>query len=159
MKWFAFFILSWIAIGLQIGLGGVARYHDAPINFVLLIVVFTALYAPRDSALLGCFILGFLQDLVTQQPLGLNAFAYGLVAMFITASQGFVYRRHPLTHFILTLLSAIMVMAIYLTHSLIRHRAPVSLLTPLITAIVAPFILWPLSRINFVFFTTRRKNV
>ena len=66
---------------------------------MLLAVVFIAINAPRDAALLGCFVLGVMQDLVTQQTFGLHALSYGLTAFFIAGASQSIYREHPLTHF------------------------------------------------------------
>ena len=87
MRWLTFLILAYLAVALQIGLSPYLAYHGAAPNLVLLAVIFIAVNAPRDSALLGCFALGVMQDLVSHQPPGLFAFSYGLVAMFIVAVE------------------------------------------------------------------------
>src|SRR5690554_3436804 len=107
MRWLTYFILAYVALGVQIGTSGFLRYQGAGPNFVLLAAIFIAINAPRDSALLGCFVLGAMQDLVTQQSLGLYAFSYGLVAMFVVSTQNLVYRAHPLTHFSLALVGGL----------------------------------------------------
>ena len=55
----------------------------APPNLVLLAALFVALNAPRKSALLGCFAMGLMQDLLTQQTLGLYALSYGMVGVMV----------------------------------------------------------------------------
>src|SRR5256885_17206422 len=104
MRWLAYFILAYLAIAVQIGLGPFMRYHEAQPNFVLLAGIFIALNAPRDAALLGCFCMGLIQDLVTQQPPGLFALSYGLTALVVVGSHHVVNREHPLTHFGMTLI-------------------------------------------------------
>jgi hypothetical protein len=99
MRWLAYVILAYVAVALQIGLGPFLRYKGAQPNLVLLAAVFIALNAPRDAALLGCFCLGLLQDLLTQQPPGLFALSYGLTAMVAVSVHQVIYREHPLTHF------------------------------------------------------------
>ena len=63
MRWLAFFILAYVMLGLQIGLSGFIEIHHAP-NFLLLVVVFIAINACRDTALAACLLLGLLQDLL-----------------------------------------------------------------------------------------------
>ncbi|HEY8665177.1 MAG TPA: rod shape-determining protein MreD, partial [Tepidisphaeraceae bacterium] len=121
MRWLAYFILAYVAVGLQTGLSGFVDYHHNAPNFVLLAVIFIAINAPRDAALLGCFILGALQDLVTIRPLGLYALSYGLVAMFVISTQQIVYREHPLTHFSLALVGGLMTGFIILINDWVRH--------------------------------------
>src|SRR5579884_3280045 len=103
MRWPMYFILAYLSVALQVGLTPHLAYHGAAPNLVLLAAVFIAMHAPRDAALLGCFGLGVLQDLLTQQPPGLFALSYGLMALFIVGAQQAVYREHPLTHFSLAL--------------------------------------------------------
>src|SRR5947209_11686266 len=116
MRWPMFFILAYIAVGLQVGLSPHVAYHGAAPNLVLLAVVFLAMNASRDAALLACFILGVLQDLLTQQQPGLFALSYGLIALFIVGAQQAVYREHPLTHFSLALAGGLITASILLLH-------------------------------------------
>ena len=124
MRWLAYLILAYVAVGLQIGLGPYLRYRGAQPNLVLLAAVFVALNAPRDAALLGCFCLGLLQDLVTQQPPGLFALSYGLTGMVAVSVNQVVYREHALTHFLVALLGGLLTMAVLLVHGWVHPAAP-----------------------------------
>ena len=88
MRWLSYFILGYLAVALQIGLAPYLAYRGAVPNFVLLAAIFIAVNAPREAALLGCFMLGAMQDLVTQQPPGLFAFSYGLVSLLVSRRMG-----------------------------------------------------------------------
>ncbi len=66
MRWPPFFILAYIVLGMQIGLSGIVNVHGAKPDFVLMAAIFIALNASRDPALLGCFILGLLRDLLVR---------------------------------------------------------------------------------------------
>src|SRR5687768_15200573 len=99
MRWLTYFILAYLALGLQVGLGDYVSYLGAGPNLVLLAVIFIAINAPRDAALLGCFGMGLMHDLLTHQPLGLFGLSYGLVGMMASGTHQVVYREHPLTHF------------------------------------------------------------
>src|SRR4051794_30868079 len=120
MRWLTYFILAYVALGIQVGLGDYVRYQGATPNFVLLVAVFVAINAPRDAALLGCFALGVMHDLLTQQAPGLFALAYGLVGLMIAGTHQVVYREHPLTHFSMTLASGIVVAVILVLHAWIH---------------------------------------
>ncbi len=180
MRWIAWFILAYVSLGVQLGLGGYWRVAGAAPGIVLLAVIFIAVNAPRDSALLGCFVMGAMQDLVTQQPMGLYAIAYGLVAMFVVGTQTVVYKRHPLTHFSLGLVAGLMVAAVVLVHGWIHPPGPAIpadggaaafpavRLTPVIlfksalyTAILAPLVLGLLQRLEkiFAFEPQRRRKM
>ena len=178
MRWFSYFILAYFAVALQIGLSPYAQYRGAAPNLVLLAAVFIALNAPRDAALLGCFCLGLLQDLLTQQPPGLFALSYGLTAMVAVSVHQVIYREHPLTHFSVALFGGLLTMTVLLVHGLIHPAAPkafasdgattlaairpstgVEFLRAVYTAVLAPVVLGLLQRTRkaFAFQPQRRK--
>jgi rod shape-determining protein MreD len=162
MRWLAYFILAYLMLGLQIGLSGHVRIGSAWPNLVLLAVIFIAVNAPRDAALLGSLGLGLMQDLTTQNTLGLFALSYGLIAMFTVGTQQVVYRGHPLTHFSLALIGGILSGVIMLIHGWVRGpRLPPMMLfySALYTAILAPLVLGLLQRIRrgFAFQPPRRR--
>ena len=137
MRWFAYFILAYVAIAVQIGLGPYLRYRGAAPNLVLLAAVFIALNAPRDAALLGCFCMGLLQDLVSQQAPGLFALSYGLTAMLAVAAHQVVYREHPLSHFTLALVGGLITAAVLLLHAWIHPAAPKAIAPDGVTGLAA----------------------
>ena len=176
MRWLSWFILAYLAVALQIGLGPYIRYQGAAPNFVMLAAVFIAMNAPREPALLGCFCMGFMQDLIGQHPLGLYALCYGLLGMFVVGAQNVVYRDHPLTHFAITFTGAVMVAIVVLLHGWLRPPGPAvqeadALLAPvrvsvgteftrvLYTSLLAPVVLGILGRVRrfFAFEASRRK--
>ena len=163
MRWPTYFILAYLAVAMQIGLAPYIAYHGAKPDLVLLAVIFIAMNAPRNAALLGCFFLGFVQDLITQQQPGLFAFSYGLVALFVVATQAVVYKGHPLTHFTLALVGGLITAAVLLSHSFVhpptQRVKTVYLILPavrlsssrmlegiLYTAVLSPFVLALLQR-------------
>ena len=180
MRWFTYFILAYVAVAVQIGLGPYIRYGGAAPNFVLLAAVYIAMNAPREPALLGCFCMGLMQDLIGQHPLGLYALSYGLVGMLVVAAQHVVYRGHPLTHFSLGLVAALLTAIIVLINGWLRPPGPAvagvdgggdALLAPvrvsvgteftrvLYTALLAPVVIGILQRLRraFAFQAARRK--
>jgi rod shape-determining protein MreD len=175
MRWFSYIILAYLAVALQIGLAPYVAYRGAAPNLVLLAVVFIAVNAPRDAALLGCFLLGFFQDLVTQQQPGLFAFSYGLVALLVVGTQQVVYKDHPLTHFSLAMAAGFMTAVIIILHDrirppvlktvdgkairAIRPSATIELTRVLYTAILAPVLLGVLRKAKGIFgFQSGRRN-
>src|SRR4051812_19051797 len=127
MRSLPYFILAYVALGLQIGLGELSWMRGAGPNLPLLAVIFIAVNASREAALLGAFGIGVMQDMTTLQPLGLYALAYALVAMFVVSTQELVYREHPLTHFSLGLVGGLLTAAVVLIHGWIRPIAPATL--------------------------------
>ena len=159
MRWAAYFILAYVAIGLQIGAGEYARVGAARPDLMLLAVVFIAIHAPRDAALLGCFGIGFVKDVTTLGPLGLYALAYSLVGMFVVSTQELVYRAHPVTHFSLGFAGSLLAGFVVLIHGWIRGpAASVAEVfgSALYTALLAPFVLGGLNLLKGAFAFKRR---
>jgi rod shape-determining protein MreD len=162
MRWLTFAIFGYLALLTQLALAGFLSWGGAAPNLALPIVVFIAINAPREDALAGSFALGLLLDLLTQQPIGLHAFAFSLAALFIIGSQPAVYRDHPLTHLVLTLLAGCLVAVLVLfngwayprIHSLADFTGPTVLQTMFsvcYTGLIAPLELYPLVRCKRMF--------
>lgn len=168
MRWLPYFILAYVTLGLQVGLGDYVSWHGARPNLVLVAVLFVALHAPKDAALLGCFSLGLFQDLLGQHPPGLYALSYGLVAMLVVELHHVVDRDHPLTHAALALAGGLMTAVVLALHLWLRPpgarlaeggvslppvRGPVLPLfaSAVYTALVAPGMLWVLHRFKRAF--------
>ena len=158
MRWSSFFILAYVALGLQLGLARAIEWRGASPDFVLLGVIFLCLNARRDSAMLGCFMLGLLRDLAGNGTLGLYALGYGIVAMVVAGLAQGVNRRHPLAHFLLTLFGGGVVAIVLTLHEWIRPvkaEGPLSMgamfYSVIYSAILAPLALALLQRIGGVF--------
>ena len=162
MRWLNFFILIYVTLGIQIGLGGYSNIGQAQPNFVLLVGVFVAMNAPRDAALLGCFLLGFVQDLLTTSPLGLYALETSLVGLLVVSTQEIVYREHFLTHMFLGFVGALLAAIITLIHSGIYPYFHAGVRSPrptvggliggaLYTGLLAPIVIGILQRLRKLF--------
>ncbi len=162
MRWLPFAILAYVVLALQLGLSGYDTLYGGRPQLVLLAGIFIALNASRDAALGGCLILGLLLDLLTAggHPVGVSAFAYAVVAIFVISTQELVYREHFLTHITLGLLGGLVVGLITYFHSLIYSAvypklprvAFVPLLTSAVyTAVLAPIVLLVLQRVKKLF--------
>lgn len=168
MRWTVYYILAYVALGFQIGLSPYVRYQGAEPNLALLAVIYIAINAPRDAALLAAFGIGVLQDLLSAHQPGLYALSYGLVAMFVAGAQHVVYREHPLTHFSLALVGGLVTMCVLVLHDWLippfkatveGHTviaavrvSPATLFTgALYTAVLAPLIIGGLQRVKGLF--------
>jgi len=168
MRWLAYLILAYLVLGTQVGLGPVG---PGP-NLMVLAAIFIAIYAPRRTALMGCFGLGLMQDLMTASPLGLWAIAYAIVGLLVIGVRDMVYREHFLTHAVLGFLGALTGALVLLGHGRLyqslhpdwHYRGPLA--WPLLrsagyTALLAPFVLGGLRRTKqyFGFRVPRRGSV
>jgi rod shape-determining protein MreD len=129
-------------------------------NFLLLVVVFIALNAPRIEALFACFLLGLMQDLVSLQPVGMYAFSYGLVAMMIAWAADSVRRSHPLTQITFTFIGGGLLGMLQIVHDYFApgnapaaaHIGPrVVAVSVIYTTILAPVVIGLLQLLRGVF--------
>jgi rod shape-determining protein MreD len=155
MRWFPVLVLAYIAIGIQAGISGQVRIDGFGPNLGLLVIVFVALSAPREPALLACLLIGAMQDLATKQAPGLYALSYGVIGWLIFGMQNVVYREHPLTHATLALLGGVISGLIIWIHGRVPPgpRVSITLLlgTAIYTAILAVPLLLVLQRFRRVF--------
>ena len=169
MRWPAYFLLAYLMLGVQLGVGAFAPVRGVGPDLVLLVVVFVSLHAPPAEAMLGGLVLGAMQDLVTLQPLGLFAFAYGLLAWFVSRSAQYVRRGHPLTHVAFALAGGVGTGVLMVVHDWVHPIAPavmtggvvvaravrigprVAAVSAVYTALLAPFVIGPLTRLNHLF--------
>ena len=158
MRWLPFLILAYVAVGLQIGLGGwlsVGWLGGARPDFVLLVAAFACLSGPAEGALLGCLLLGVMQDLVAREPFGTYAFAYGLAGLVVVGGGREVGRDHPLTHAILTVAAGITLAIAVAGVNRLRGTPGAGFgaaaATILYTALLAPPALWALRRAKGLF--------
>ena len=160
MRWIPWFILAYVALGVQMGLGDFVRVRGATPSLVLLAVIFIALNAPREAALLGAFGIGIMQDMTTLSPLGLYALAYAVVAMFVVSTQEIIYNGHPLTHFSLGLIGSFLMAMVVMAHGWVRGpRTGVAEMFAgaVYTAVLAPVVIGGLQKIRRVFAFSRRR--
>jgi rod shape-determining protein MreD len=161
MRTLSFFMLAYLVTAIQLGVNGFVNWGGAAPNLTLPVVIFFVINARREEALIAALLLGLCQDLFAQQPMGLYTLAYGLVGLFVVGAQPAVYRDHPLTHFFITLVAALVTAAVVwfndwaypILHHLeaIRPSVTAALGSALFTALVAPLLLGILSRIKGVF--------
>ena len=103
------------------------------------------------------------------QPIGLYALCYSLAALLVFGSKQIAYGGHPLTHFILTLGGGLVTAIVLTLHGWLRPpgemlRIDATLVLPpvgwspgplflsaLLTALVAPAVLWLLNKLRPVF--------
>ena len=124
MRWLAYFILAYVMLGLQLGLRASLDVRGTGPDLLLLVVVFVALNAPRDEAMLGSFLLGAMKDLVDLQPMGLYALTYGCVALIASSVGQLAYRGHPLTQMFMTFITGLVAGFILIVHGLIHPSGP-----------------------------------
>lgn len=96
-------LLAYVVLGLQSGIAPFIDVRSATPNLLLPVVIFIALYASREPALIGIYVLGLMQDMLSQDPLGVYPLVYAVVAYAARMTRPVIHREHWLTHLILGL--------------------------------------------------------
>ena len=111
MRWLTFAACAAVALILQTTLARrTALFHVRP-DWVFAVVVFFALYCRRPDAYVAGWALGLAADLMSIERLGLLAVGYTLAAVMINAVRDLVFLKSPVTHFAVTLASALVLNA------------------------------------------------
>lgn len=109
MNWLVFAFVTWIMLGLELGLKSSLQLGDSSIapSFLAIYAVFVATAAPPRSSQWACLILGALIDLTGPVPrmdaassftvLGPNALGAFLMCQLVLSVRGLLFRRNPLT--------------------------------------------------------------
>jgi rod shape-determining protein MreD len=146
-----YILLAYVAVGMQVGLNGYVKLGGAAPNVGLILAVFFALFVPREAAKLACFALGLMQDLLTQQTLGLYAISYGLIGAIIGNHQATVFRERPLTHAAVTAVACAITWSVLLVHGWVFGPASsvaTAFYGTLLTVLLAPPLILLLMRLR-----------
>lgn len=147
-------LLAYVVLAVQSGLAPFIAVRGASPNLMLPIVIFVALYAPRETALVGVYVLGLMQDVLSQEPLGLHPLVYAAVAFATRATQPALQRNHWLTQVILAVAGAVLhALALWLAGWRMPPRPTLDVLAnaAIYTAVLTPLILRGLGAMRGVF--------
>ena len=103
MHWPIFSLTLFIAVVLQMTLGSFFPFAERLIrpDFLALLALFFALYAPRRHAPLAAWIIGFTADLLFLGTPGAFAFSFGLLALLTLSARQILYPNHAISRIIL----------------------------------------------------------
>ena len=124
MRWVSFFILVFVTMVLQVGLGrliGLGPQRIMP-DLLLLLAVVLAFRGPVDEVLLASWFLGLAKDLTSQAPLGMYALSFGLLALLITRLRGVLYGENMLTQAVAALVGSFLVEHLVFVLGLLKGR-------------------------------------
>ena len=103
MRWPIFAVILFVTAALQITATRYLPLADGLTrpDFLALLALFFALYAPRRHAPLAALIVGLVADLLSISPPGTFAFSFGLLALLTLSARRLVYPDHPVSRIIL----------------------------------------------------------
>ena len=85
-------------------------------DWLVVVVVFFALYARAKEAIVGAWMLGFCADLMTIERLGLVAFSYTATALFVTLIREYLFCHRPDTQVVVTFIACLGIRIVWLVY-------------------------------------------
>jgi rod shape-determining protein MreD len=150
-----FLIFGYLLLGVQAGVGGpFLRVGGGVPDVVLVGVIFVAGNARREEGLVGCVVMGLMQDLLTSQALGVYGLAYGIVGLFVIQMREFVEREHALTYFFMGLMGGLITGGVVFVHGWVRGpgvSVEAVMMSAVYTAVIGVVVLEGLQRIKGIF--------
>lgn len=102
MRWVMFMVFITIVLTVQVTIAPRLSFFGQHPDWLLVIVIFFALYARPYDAVVGAWIIGVGADIMTIERLGLLTFSYAIAAIIVVYIREYLFRYHPITQFILT---------------------------------------------------------
>lgn len=116
MNWPKLLAVLLVAVLLQATLGRLLDVPFVEIDLPLTIVLVCGLIAPAHDTRLAALLIGFVVDLLSGGPVGLNAFAFGFIALAATKLREIINRHMWLGRLVIALLAALSGEFILLLH-------------------------------------------
>ena len=105
-------LLGLIAATLQAGIVPAAELGGVKPDLVLLAVLFAALFAPARHVLPLAWFMGTLEDILSTGRFGIYGAVYLAMAYMVLDAREDLFREHPVTHLMVTLLHAFLVFVV-----------------------------------------------
>jgi len=114
MQWLAFIIIAVLGVLLQTTVSPRVAVFGVRPDWVLVLVVFFALHVRGREAIAAAWMLGLLADFQSIERFGLLSLVYALAAGSVYLIRDYLFRRHPLTHLVLTFVAGVAVQLLVL---------------------------------------------
>lgn len=166
MKELFYILLVIICLGLQVAVVEELRIAEAGPNLLFIVALYAALFAPKRAAVAAAAAAGLGLDIFSSGRFGMYALLFGLMAAALVPLREKTYKEHFLSQAALALFclgaigtaAAIWMKAMYPSAELGGMLAAAAL-TALWTAIVAPFVLAALVRLNRILGFVERRSL
>lgn len=125
MRWSVFIIVAALVIVAQSALAPTVAVAGVRPDWLITMAVFLGLFARREDAVIGAWIIGTMADLLTVERFGLMGLSYGLTALVVGGIREFVFRDLLSTQIALTLVLCLIVRTIWCAYRTVLYGTPV----------------------------------
>ncbi len=149
MRWLTFLISMGVALTCQSAVAPAIEVFGVRPDWILVLVVFFAMFARPGDAAVGAWLVGLAADLMTIERLGFLALSYTLVAIGVSSIRGYLFCFRGTTQFVVTFIVCVLLQCGWLVYryamygsadalivDILRHV----LLTSIYTAVWAPLL-------------------
>ena len=127
MRWVTFMVFVVFALTLQVAVAPRLSLFGQRPDWLLVVVVFFALYAKPYDAVIGAGIVGIGADLMTIERLGLLTLSYALAAVLVLSIREYLFRYQSITQFVVTVFTCMLLQLGWLIYRRILYE-PISFL-------------------------------
>jgi rod shape-determining protein MreD len=113
MRWLGFAICALFALTVHSALAPRLELFGARPDWLLVLVVFFALYARGADAVVGAWIVGACADLMTLERVGLLSLSYGFAALAVVGVREYLFRYRLQTQFLVTLIAGLAIRLVW----------------------------------------------
>lgn len=128
MRWFPFLLLTILLLTAQSALAPRLAVFGARPDWLLITVVFLALFAMPRQAVVGAWVLGACADLMTVERFGLMAVSYGLTALFVSSIRELLFRNRGVTQVCVTWVASLLVCSGWMVYHRLLYPPATSVL-------------------------------
>ncbi len=123
MRWLTFFISMGVVLTCQSAIAPAFEIFGARPDWLLVLVVFFAMFARPGDAVVGAWMLGLAADLMTIERLGFLALSYTLVAIGVSSVRGYLFCYRGATQFAVCLIACMLLQCGWLVYRYAMYGA------------------------------------
>jgi len=116
MRWLTFLITMGVALTLQSAVAPAVEIFGVRPDWLLVVVVFFAMFARPVDAAIGAWLVGFAADLMTIERLGFLALSYTLAALGVSSLRKYLFCFRGSTQFAVTLVVCLILQCAWLIY-------------------------------------------
>jgi rod shape-determining protein MreD len=121
MRWATFVIVAAGLLTLQTAVAPFLEVRGVRPDWLLVGVMYFALYARAKDGIIAAWAIGFCADLMTVERMGMISMSYALAALCATSVREYVFRYRAMTQFTLTLCICLMVQTTWMFYRRIMY--------------------------------------
>jgi len=127
MRWLTFAILAVVLLTLQSTVAPWFEVFRARPDWLLVTVVFLALYARAGDAVIASWVIGVCADLMTIERFGFLAVSYALAALLVILVREYLQRYRIRTQFVVTLAVCLLLQTAWMVYRRSAYRPTASI--------------------------------